>query len=79
MNKKLIAAAFAGASAVGLLAPAPVAHAYMHCDQVPGAAKECYRTWLKFRHLGAAKKKAEEQERQEADRRLRALLRERRG
>ena len=33
----------------------------------------------KFAHLGAAKKKAEEQGRQEADRRLRALLRERRG
>lgn len=33
MNKKLIAAAFAGASAVGLLAPAPVAHAYMHCSR----------------------------------------------
>jgi hypothetical protein len=28
----------------------------------------------KFAHLGAAKKKAEEQERQEADRRLRAVL-----
>jgi hypothetical protein len=37
-------------------------------------AKALHGVEMQFRHLGAAKKKAEEQERQEADRRLHAVL-----
>jgi hypothetical protein len=55
-----------------------LAHYRQHYPYIAlGTAKGSYCTWLRFRHLGAAVEKAREQERQEAERRLRDLVNQR--
>jgi hypothetical protein len=49
-------------------------HRQIHPHMSMGQAKEVYRTWLKFKHLGAAKVVKQRAEAIEKDRQLRERL-----